>query len=62
MYFVLQVIGNFVGINMNIIVTTCLFYFFEDYDLRESIYGAIATVTTVGYGDVSFSRPGTRLS
>eukprot|EP00242_Pyramimonas_sp_CCMP2087_P014447 CAMPEP_0198219874 /NCGR_PEP_ID=MMETSP1445-20131203/76556_1 /TAXON_ID=36898 /ORGANISM="Pyramimonas sp., Strain CCMP2087" /LENGTH=439 /DNA_ID=CAMNT_0043897443 /DNA_START=378 /DNA_END=1693 /DNA_ORIENTATION=+ len=56
-----KVVGNFVGIGMNIFITTMAFYLFEDYGFRESMYGAIATITTVGYGDVSFSRPGTRL-
>jgi hypothetical protein len=38
---VLQLIGNFMGINMNIMVTSSVFFFAEGYDLRESIYGAI---------------------
>lgn len=42
-------------------VTTGVFYFAEGYDFVDSVYGAVATLTTVGYGDVSFTRPGSRV-
>eukprot|EP00976_Prorocentrum_cordatum_P087133 1186780-Prorocentrum_minimum.AAC.1 len=46
---------------MNVLITHMVFWNFEDYSFAKSLYGALATVTTVGYGDVSFTRTGTRI-
>ncbi len=45
-----------------LVLTGTLFYWrFEDWTLIESLYFCIVTLTTVGYGDLSPSHPGTQI-
>eukprot|EP00959_Pyramimonas_sp_CCMP1952_P393240 8239339-Pyramimonas_sp.AAC.1 len=46
---------------VNIFITTFVFYVIEDYPFSEALYGSICTISTVGYGDISFKKPGSRL-
>mmetsp|Transcript_18767 Transcript_18767/g.35764 ORF Transcript_18767/g.35764 Transcript_18767/m.35764 type:complete len:379 (+) Transcript_18767:157-1293(+) len=42
-------------------IGTLVLAVWEEYEFVDALYGAVATITTVGYGDVSFSRTGTRV-
>jgi len=46
---------------INIFITTFVFYVIEDNPFLDALYGSICTVSTVGYGDISFTKPGSRL-
>ena len=45
-----------------LVLTGTLFYWrFEDWTLIESLYFCVVTLTTVGYGDLSPTKPGTQI-
>jgi hypothetical protein len=46
---------------VNVAMGTFVLVQWEDLDLVEGVYTSLVTMTTVGYGDFSFSRPGTRI-
>eukprot|EP00959_Pyramimonas_sp_CCMP1952_P198028 4142144-Pyramimonas_sp.AAC.3 len=46
---------------LNIFVTAYVFFVVEEYPLVDAFYGAVCTVSTVGYGDVTFRKPSSRL-
>jgi voltage-gated potassium channel len=44
------------------VLTGTLFYWrFEDWTIIEALYFCIVTLTTVGYGDLSPTTPGTQI-
>ena len=45
-----------------LVLTGTIFYWrFEDWTFIEALYFCIVTLTTVGYGDLSPSTPGTQI-
>ncbi len=45
-----------------LVLTGTLFYWrFEDWTIVESLYFSIVTLTTVGYGDLAPTTPGTQI-
>uniref|UniRef100_A0A7S0RGY6 Potassium channel domain-containing protein n=1 Tax=Pyramimonas obovata TaxID=1411642 RepID=A0A7S0RGY6_9CHLO len=55
-----KLVQSLAGLVANVFITHMVFWIFEDYTFNQALYGALATVTTVGYGDVSFTKSGTR--
>jgi len=49
------------GLAVNVAVGTFVLMHWEDVDMVTGIYTSLVTMTTVGYGDFSFSHPGTRI-
>jgi len=44
-----------------IVVGAVVFHYLENWDWLDSFYFAVTTITTVGYGDFSPTRPETKL-
>lgn len=55
------VIGSFLALIIMFAIATCFYHFVEDWSVPESLYFAVVTTTTVGYGEYAPTSSGSRI-
>lgn len=55
------VLGSALSVALMFAIATCVYHFVEEWSIMESLYFAVVTTTTVGYGEYAPTTKGSRI-